>query len=340
MALVFIDGFDHLTTATMSAKGYKISGSPLIGANGSGRHGATGRSAYTQDIDQMLRAIPSAATYTAGFGVHVSQFNYTGRFFSFLDAGSLQMELRWSSPELIRVTRNGTTLATGTTSLNVATWYWIEFQVTVDNTVGAYEVRINGSTELSATNVDTQSTANANINGFALGQTLGAQGSFLSWDDLYLLDSSGGAPTDDFLGDVRVETLLPSGNGNSSQWVGQDADSTDNYLNVDEQSTDSDTTYNESATVGNKDTYAYTDLDSTTGTVYGVAPVPYFRKTNAGSKTLVSVARLSGTEVDSASKLVLDTYAYNQDIRETKPGGGAWTISDVNSAEFGIKVTS
>jgi hypothetical protein len=67
--------------------------------------------------------------------------------------------------------------------------------------------------------------------------------------------------------------------------------------------------------------------------------LPYAAKTNAGVRSIASVARLSGTEVDSSDKALSVSYAYLPDIRETKPGGGAWSISDVNSAEFGVKVT-
>jgi hypothetical protein len=44
--------------------------------------------------------------------------------------------------------------------------------------------------------------------------------------------------------------------------------------------------------------------------------------------------------VDSAVKTLTTDYIYLPDIRETKPGGGAWTITDVNNAEFGIKINA
>ena len=64
----------------------------------------------------------------------------------------------------------------------------------------------------------------------------GATTANYDYDDLYICDGTTvpGEPVNDFLGDVRVDTLYPNGNGNSSQWVGQDANSTDNYLNVDD----------------------------------------------------------------------------------------------------------
>jgi hypothetical protein len=163
--------------------------------------------------------------------------------------------------------------------------------------------------------------------------------SLTDFDDLYVCDGTGSAPANDFLGDCRVEAIFPSGNGNSSVLVGSDGNSTDNYLLVDEAAPNT-TDYVESSTVTDKDTYAYGNLAATTGTVFGVQPVPFAAKTDAGTRSIVSVARVSATEVDSAAKTLSTTYTYYPDVREAKPGGGAWAIGDVNGAEFGVKINA
>jgi hypothetical protein len=227
-------------------------------------------------------------------------------------------------------------LATGTRVLSPAVFYFIELKATIADAGDTAVVRINGVEDINFTG-DTKATANATANQIQLWNE-GFVGQY--YDDLYVCDGTGGAPTDTFLGDVRVQAIFPSGNGNSSQLVGQDADSTDNYLNVDETAQDGDTTYVESSTVGNKDTYAFGNLTPTTGTVYGVQVLPFAKKTDAGTRSIVSVARLSATEVDSAAKALSTDYAYLPDIREAKPGGGTWSITNVNDAEFGIKINA
>jgi hypothetical protein len=72
--------------------------------------------------------------------------------------------------------------------------------------------------------------------------------------------------------------------------------------------------------------------------VFGVQILPYAKKTDAGTRSIKTIARLSATEVDGPEQFLASAYGYLSDIREAKPGGGAWTISDVNSAEFGVKV--
>jgi hypothetical protein len=160
------------------------------------------------------------------------------------------------------------------------------------------------------------------------------------WADTYIADIAGSAPTNDFLGDSRTDAILPNANGTTSQLVGQDTNSTDNYLNVDDDPPDDDTTFNESSTVGQKDTYNYPSITPTAGTVYAVQISPLVRKTDAGVRSIATVARLSSTEVDGPNQALSTTYLNLADIRETKPGGGVWTIADVNSAEFGVKVTA
>ena len=334
MALRFIEGFDHYTTEVQQlTKWTATSSGPTIQA------GRNGNGIAHTDVDESTIVIDAAgmATVIAGFAV---TFNSLGgvRFFALEDAGTIQLDLRMNGG-LIQLTRNGTVLATLGWSVSLFQWYYFELKATINNS-GSYELRINENTELSASGVDTQSSANAFATGISIGQTTGASGAQTVVDDLYVCDGTGSAPTNDFLGDCRVECLFPNGNGNASNFDGSDGNSTDNYLLTDEATPDDETTYVESPDVGDKDTYTYGNLVTASGTVYAVAPIPRARKTDAGSKTFVSVARLSGTEADSSAQTALDTYIYRQDIRETKPGGGAWTIADVNSSEFGIKVAS
>lgn len=263
---------------------------------------------------------------------------------SFTDADTKQFEFNINATNsTIFCTRNGVLVGSAVAWAPVnGIFYFIEFKVTFHDTTGIAVVRIDGTTMINLSATDTKNTANAYATGVYLGDTSGNHFPIDTIDDVYVLNGvdSGvaGAPNNDFLGDCRVEARLPSGNGNSSQMVGSDGNSVDNYLLVDEATPNSDTDYVESGTVGNKDTYTFQDLTPTSGTVYGVTAMPYARKTDAGVRTIKSIARLSGVETDGPEKTLATTYQYLDDIRESKPGGGQWTIADFNSAEFGAKV--
>ena len=107
-------------------------------------------------------------------------------------------------------------------------WYYLEISVTIDDAIGEVHVRLNGSTtdEVSYTG-DTKNAGTAtDIDAvrFAFSGRIA---------DVYVLNSLG-SMNNNFLGDVAVRTLIPDGNGTSSQLTGSDGNTTDNYLLVDE----------------------------------------------------------------------------------------------------------
>lgn len=334
MALRFMDSFDHYATADLPSKYQQQAGSPSINATG-----RFSNALVCGDVDRIVRTIDSQATWIVGAAVYMPNITHnSARLFTLIDSATGHLDVRWASDNSITVTRNGTVLGTSSV-LSHDTWYYFEFKGTIADAGGVAVLRINGVTEVNFSG-DTRNAANASADRIQIGNaTAGVLGSGLRFDDLYICDGTGSAPTNDFLGDCRVQSRLPNGNGNSSQFDGSDGNTTDNYLLVDDATQDGDTTYVQSPDVGDKDTYAYEDLTPTSGTVYGVQALPYARKTDAGARSICSVARLSGTETDSSNKALSTSYLYYPDIREAKPGGGSWSISDVNNAEFGQKVT-
>ena len=341
MALLFMDSFEHSTACGQGKWTTQRGGVPAGISSTTGRFGNGWSQAGGRYIIRALGA--NYATLICGFA-----FNPAGiggnTIVALLDGISRtdgQVELTYNTgTQTWTVTRRGTSIHSFFYPIAFGAFSYVEFKATINNTTGIVVVRVNGVEIINITGQDTQFTANAFANNLLLGSTADTAEDY-RYDDVYLLDTSGSAPTNDFLGDCRCESVLPSGNGNTSNLVGSDANSTDNYLLVDETTStlgDGDTTYVESSTPGDKDTYAYGDLASTSGTVYGVQIIPVVKKTDAGARSIKTIARLSGTEVDGPERSLASGYTYLQDIRETKPGGGAWSIADVNNAEFGLKV--
>ena len=61
---------------------------------------------------------------------------------------------------IIRLNRAGTTLPGESPPYTLAAgqWYYMEVKVTIDDSAGAYEVRINGTTVASASGIDTRNS--------------------------------------------------------------------------------------------------------------------------------------------------------------------------------------
>ena len=235
---------------------------------------------------------------------------------------------------------NGTNLATGNTVLSVGTWYYVELKATINDTTGSTEVRINGVADspLTLTNTDTR---NGGVSGvcdiFMLGQVASTTGSQASYDDVYVCNTSG-ATNNDFLGDCRIDTLLPNGDGNYTQFT--PSTGVAHYAVVDE-STPNTTDYNYSSTSGDRDSYTFPDLTGLVSqTVYGIQINAAALKSDSGSRSLGTMSRLSGTNKDGAGAALSTSLAYLSEIQETDPASVAWTEANVNAAEFGVKVTA
>lgn len=261
----------------------------------------------------------------------------------FGDSGAtLHVALRVNTVGRLQVLRGGTVIAStpvGTIKLNVI--HYIELAVRladstsdlvvyVDDTLqtldvaGPYDTK-NGGT--GAVFDEVNLVSQSNVNG--------------RWDfrDVYILNEQGAGPNNVRLGPCRSVAIFPDGNGNSSQFVGSDADSVDNYLLVDELDQDEDTTYVESGTDDNKDTYSFETVTGV-GTVAGIQIVARARRTDTDGRDIALVQRLSTAvpaEQDSADQALAASYALHRSLHETDPGASAWTIANINAGEFGQK---
>ena len=223
------------------------------------------------------------------------------------------------------------------------TWHYLELGCKIHDSAGSGEVRLNGATVLSVSGVDTRNGGAlgvVNKMGFTGGGDVGsAQNKF--YDDFYLLNEQGSAPWNTFLQDTRVFPLYPDGNGNYSQLVGSDADSTDNYLLVDEVGTPSSADYVASAVDGEKDSYTFENMPVSVGTIRAVETRLYAAKSETGTRQMRSLIRRSATDANGADHVLAElAYATYRDIFEQDPhaGPGVWTITNVDGTEFGAEV--
>jgi len=265
--------------------------------------------------------------------------------FTLYDGGSIQCDLRYNfSTSTLRVTRNGTQIASAVVAYGLFQYRHLEWTLTTHNSAGVVEVRLDGDPLISASGLDTQNTGNAFVNALLIGFPGGNDFGSMWYDCITVLDDvdSGvaGAPNDSPLGDVRVDFRKPNGNGNSSDLVGSDGNSTDNYLLEDESAPNDDADYVQSSTVGDEDTYAYENLASASGSVFAVQLLPWAKKTDAGARAIAAVSRLGTSEEDGPDLSLTTNYRYFRDIREADPDGDQWTIANFNAAEFGVKVTA
>ncbi len=337
--LVFLDGFDYYTNAEVTRRYTGSTGA--VATFQSGRFGGQAlRFTTTGTIDKSQGF--TSQSWRFGFALNLtSQTGSTFSLISLKDGGTTHIGLSWiATTRNFQFNRNGTLVGSaGATTLSTATWYWIEVYFTISNSIslGQCQLYINGVQEINlAATSDTQNGGSAQADRWSI-----AGAAFWTYliDDLcvYSMDTT---TTPTFIGDFRVQTLYPDGNGNYSQFTGSDGNSTNNYLLVDDTTT-GDSDYVEDATVSDRDSYTYGALSGTIGTIKGVQIVSQMKTDDAGAKTAKLFYRISSTDYDGSSLTPTASFAIKVELTELSPAtSSAWTSSEVNGMEAGVKVES
>lgn len=334
-------------TVTVNTSSGRSSGGCMIINPGNGNSAGLG------SLRQFTNLGVSGAHMYFGCAYQAASSGTSARILGFFDAGTCQVDLRHSITGVISVTRNGASGATlGSTSpgtLTYATYHYFEIDVVIGSgTSGAVTVKMDGTTILTITSVNTQTTSNAYWNqlvfaGADPSASIGISNVNYLWDDIYLCDATGPAPFNANLGDTRILGMLPIGAGTYAQMTKVGSAST-HWQSVNEIPPDGDTTYVSSNVVNTVDTYTYAALPSNTSSVLGVVGRFDARKDDAGSRSIETHIRStsSGLEADSTPTMALQTsYTYGfMHMPINLITGLAWTVTDVNNMEFGPKVAT
>jgi len=330
MALLFMDGFDAGDYATK----YTLAG---IAATATGRFGGSSVSITSNGLKKSIT--PSAQVFCG--------FAYTTPSVSNAAGGSSQIFILSGdvgATEHLRISSGGGQVWLGRAGTQITTaanpygetangWQYWEVSATIADTGGTCIIRINGTEVINFTGDTRNGGTSTNIDTVQLWR--GGNNPACSFDDFYICDATG-TTNNTFLGDVRVQTLTPNAAGSSTQWV--PTGSANNWDNVNELPF-STTDYNSSATSGQRDLYALTDLLAGTAQVLGVQNNVVVRKTDAGARSVRTVSKSGATVVTGTAVSLSTSDTTVSTLRTTDPAtSAAWTVSGVNALEAGVEV--
>jgi hypothetical protein len=339
MALLFCDGFDHYATADLTKKWTAAGSGATIGT--AGRDGSGNLATTAASAGWAGKSFASVAALVIGVRFKYTSISGNPRLMTLFDGVSQQCELKLNSDGTLSVLRNGTALTDGTSvvSLVAGTYYYLEFKVTVANSIAAdsCKVRVNGADVITvAAGQDLQSTANASVSQLRLGAESGVNTAAMLFDDLYICDQSG-ATNNDFLGDVRIDVVFPNGAGTHQSWT--PSTGTDHAALIDETAPNT-TDYLTGGAAGSKETSTLQDL-SVNGAILAVQVNAALAKTDAGACTTKNLIRSGTTEANGAVFAPSTSYLYSSSIHESDPAtGAAWLTSAINALEAGVEVVS
>lgn len=341
MTLLHMDGFD---LNDLSSRYQQVSGEAISTTSGA-RHGGMRCLQISNNnnpgITKGLGA--SYETIIVGFAFKaVSTYsNVTTNYITFYGDGNSQQHVtvvfdafnQYIQPKL--GSTSGTNIGAGAVMhFPPTTWAYYEIKLKIaDSPNGTIEIRRNGDPTpiINETSVDTKnggSAAGIDTIRFGVGSVGG-----MNIDDLYILNLSGSF-NNNFLGDVRVAQLIADGNGSSSDFIGSDSDSVNNYELVSPLSSD----YVRGVS-GDIDLYTMSDLPDTVTDIFAVQDAARIEKNGASSSDVMTKLKIGSTEYDSIPSAPTHLGVTKTTLRELNPDTGLqWVYSDINNLEAGVEI--
>jgi hypothetical protein len=344
MALRFIDSFDHYAATDLIQKWTWVPNGPAQTSI------IPGRTNYALQLSQsagatsyIYRTFDNQPTWCVGVAYRNSNIAQCSgvSIIQFWDTATSQMELRINSSGNLFLSRNNTTLATSSSNLSNNIWYYIEFLCTISPSISSNQcmVNVNNTNWLNlpaGTNTRATSNSYANMVSFLAA----FQGSYFTGiatqiDDLYILDGTGSAPLNTFLGDSRVEAHFPSQNGSLTNWTPSSGNA---FGCINDPLTNSDSNFISSSTVNNVSSFPTTPLSSSPTTIFGMQLSHSSRKSDAGTRQVQDFVRLSSTNYPGVTNNLSNSYSQYSTIYPNDPSTSLpWTLSNLNAVELGVK---
>lgn len=335
--LRFMEGFEVDRDATHLGRKYDAGGS--FGTDGTGRFFGNGRNG---SFDFHTLSFGLQDTWIVGFGLlfNATVFGVGQEFRCELFKGASRQitvaSKRVSDSEWRLVLLNGVTEIAESGPVPFQVWVYVEVQVTVHDTLGVYELRVNQVAEFSGTATD---TSEAGSSGADVVRFFANTSNFRI-DDIYVCDATG-TDENDFLGDSVVEGELPDADGNLNQWTPSTAGS--HYVLLDDPATSpSDADDVSTSDVAEVELFGFPSLSFITGAVHGVQLNITAKLGGAGFRTMRAKIRSGGSNHNGNSFDVagLDYQTYVVIVADNPAIAADWDQSAVDAAEFGFELVT
>lgn len=341
MALRWIEGFEGVGTSNGAAASNLTSKYKTVTASGNflirdGRIGGKSVEGNSASCDLLTPDLADMQTIIIGLALQTVTTFTNHRIIEIVHPdGSVGINVRLKTTGEFDIYFN-TTLLTSTVGATIPTgsWGYLELKVSIDNSSGSYDFKVNQVSFASASGIDTQNGTDAFARGVRFTPSGGGGVGYI--DDIYICDNTG-SDNNDFLGNMRVEGLYPTAEGDQNDFTASSG--LDNSLLVDENPPNDDTDYVESAVSGAMDLYNFQNPGLTT--IKGVMMNTRVKETDATTYSLISVCKSSSFQSDGpASVIGSASYLNKYRVVETDPATSAlWTNSGLSAAQFGVKVS-
>jgi hypothetical protein len=355
----FMDGFDDRAATLISTRydaevhsgttaptAFTIETGRFSGSALGFKPGGTGGT-VAQYLQKSLGSNLRTASIEFGLRPATKHANHTSYILvQTLEGANVQIELVLLAGGALQVRRNGTVLATSASLLSLDAWNQrIGFQWSIGNvtgnsaTWGAYLVKVGSTTFLSATDVDTQNSANAYASVVRYGCiNITASGAYgLADTQTERIDDVNISTLGTLWGDKRIWTGFMTAAGDLAEFTPSAGTNLDC---VDETSLDT-SDHNDSSTIGHRDSFEFTDI-ATSQNIAAVNVTAYADTTDGGGAIQVGF-RSGSTDYPNGSDLGLSASVkgLQGSFGATDPStSAAWTPAGLNGLKAEYKKTA
>lgn len=323
MTLLLLDGCEDFSSWLITGSGQGV----VAGRNGSGWQHTGSTSNW---LSFPIQAAEQTDTVTVGWAWKSTGGGSSGPDVRLYSDNNVTEHIRITTLSgALEVRRGATLIFTAPVAWTDNTWFYVEVTVKLGDTLGTVSAKVNGATVGTPFTGDTKNAGTKTV--FDYVRFMGTNTAACTMDDIYVTNDA--TP----LGDIKVETLYPNGNGAASAWAGSDGNSTDNYLLVDEVGTPDVGDYVSSSTAGQQDLYTMTDLAAGLGSVRAVFVSAHSIKTDSGSRQVKLLARGGATNASPARDLSTSFVGAGYGWMVNPETGSPWTRSEVNALQTGVE---
>ena len=295
----------------------------VSGAAVSSSYARTGANSFKLDGADYLQAdLTSSATKYSKFGLLVTDTPASDALLvAWQETGTEHVSLYLTDKLTLQMQQGSTIIQTSPTTLEINTWYCIETKVIVHDTIGRFQVRIDGVDDMSAIGINTDDDVSGTINAIRFESPV---------DDTYIDDIV--VREDKWCGTGGVYVVVPTAAGTVEKWTGA-------YTDVDDLPP-SFTNYAEvTAESGSDQLFRHGGL----GGDYDVSVVGVFAKgrldSEAAEVPFYALVRSSLTDNVGYAQTLDTTGVYARQLLTTDPNGTvAWTAYAVDNAlQIGVR---
>lgn len=329
---------DHLPDGAAGVSRALMEGDGALSTSGS-TSGVYASSTIGRNIVRVAHAtntwaqknIPGVSELTVGMRIDLAGTTGSAALISLQNsAGGVLLALFYNTGTgRLEVRRGSTVLATSTDTLSTGAAYYIEFYALIHGSAGAFEVRVNGAEEASGSGVNTANTSGDCEQVVFRSHATGTANHNAGVTDLYIREASG----PQFYGPIVLLPLRPDADI-QAEWTPDTG--SDNFSRVDETTTDEDTSYIESDSIGDRDIYGLGNLPGGANSIIAVVGVTVAQSPEGGAPLVATGISDGANHVVGDGRTIgpQGQYQTQATVFLTAPDGGAWSPAKADAVRL------